>query len=44
MYVHKTAFVDHQPGLASAAAVLIALLAGLLSYAVTKLGNRWKAA
>ncbi|MFF4166564.1 carbohydrate ABC transporter permease [Streptomyces sp. NPDC001741] len=44
MYVHKAAFVDHQPGLASAAAILIALLAGVLSYAVTKLGNRWKAA
>ncbi|MEU1090644.1 carbohydrate ABC transporter permease [Streptomyces sp. NPDC005576] len=44
MYVHKTAFVDHQHGLASAAAILVALLAGLLSYAVTKLGNRWKAA
>ncbi|MGP2440320.1 carbohydrate ABC transporter permease [Streptomyces sp. JW3] len=44
MYVHKAAFVDHRPGLASAAALLIALLAGALSFAVTKLGNRWKAA
>ncbi|GAA5206363.1 carbohydrate ABC transporter permease [Streptomyces thinghirensis] len=44
MFVHKAAFVDHQPGLASAAAILIALTAGALSYAVTKLGNRWKAA
>ncbi|MFE6489092.1 carbohydrate ABC transporter permease [Streptomyces sp. NPDC057757] len=44
MFVHKAAFVDHRPGLASAAAILIALLAGVLSYAVTKLGNRWKAA
>ncbi|WP_345620058.1 sugar ABC transporter permease, partial [Streptomyces ziwulingensis] len=44
MFVHKAAFVDHQQGLASAAAILIALLAGALSYAVTALGNRWKAA
>ncbi|GGU24743.1 carbohydrate ABC transporter permease [Streptomyces daghestanicus] len=44
MFVHKAAFVDHRPGLAAAAALLITLLAGALSFAVTKLGNRWKAA
>ncbi|MFJ4624521.1 carbohydrate ABC transporter permease [Streptomyces sp. NPDC088812] len=44
MFVHKAAFVDHRSGVASAAALMIALLAGALSYAVTTLGNRWKAA
>jgi multiple sugar transport system permease protein len=44
LYLQKAAFVDHQPGRAAAAAILLALVAGALSLAVTKLGNRWKAA
>ncbi|MEV6103700.1 sugar ABC transporter permease [Streptomyces sp. NPDC051940] len=43
-FVQKAAFIDHRPGLASAAALLVAVLAGVLSFVVTKLGNRWKAA
>lgn len=44
MYILNAAFVRHDYGLAAASSLLLAALAGLLSYAVTKLGNRWRSA
>ncbi|MFM9371466.1 carbohydrate ABC transporter permease [Streptomyces sp. Da 82-17] len=44
MYIYAQAFESRDYGLAAAASLLLALVAGLLSYVVTKLGNRWKAA
>ncbi|MEU9996286.1 sugar ABC transporter permease [Streptomyces sp. NPDC050848] len=44
MYIWKTAFVQHDYGLAAAASLLLAALGVVLSYIVTKIGNRWKAA
>ncbi|UUN31116.1 sugar ABC transporter permease [Streptomyces sp. FIT100] len=44
MYIWKTAFVQHDYGLAAAASLLLAALGVVLSYLVTKIGNRWKAA
>ncbi|UNM16767.1 sugar ABC transporter permease [Streptomyces formicae] len=44
MYIWKAAFLQHDYGLAAAASLLLAALGVALSYLVTKLGNRWKAA
>ncbi|MGI5347708.1 carbohydrate ABC transporter permease [Streptomyces sp. CA-250714] len=44
MYILSTAFDAHDYGLAAAASLLLALLAGGLSFVVTTLGNRWRAA
>ncbi|MEU9702246.1 sugar ABC transporter permease [Streptomyces sp. NPDC047981] len=44
MYIWKTAFVQHDYGLAAAASLLLAALGVVLSFIVTKIGNRWKAA
>ena len=44
MYVFKAAFEKHDYGLAAAASLLLALVAGVLSFIVTRLGNRGKAA
>lgn len=43
MYIFNAAFSEHDYGLAAAASLLLAAVAGSLSYIVTKLGNRWKA-
>ncbi|MFP3987166.1 sugar ABC transporter permease [Streptomyces sp. E11-3] len=43
MYIFNAAFKAHDYGLAAAASLLLALVAGVLSFVVTKLGNRWKA-
>ncbi len=43
MYILEAAFTKHDYGLAAAASLLLALLGALLSFVVTKLGNRWKA-
>ncbi len=42
MFIYSTAFLSHDYGLAAAASLLLALVAGVLSFGVTKLGNRWK--
>lgn len=34
--------MGHDYGLAAAASLLLALIAGVLSFVVTKIGNRWK--
>ncbi|MEW2167689.1 sugar ABC transporter permease [Streptomyces sp. NPDC007084] len=44
LFIWKAGFVQHDYGLAAAASLLLALLGVLLSYIVTRLGNRWKAA
>ncbi|MEV7915380.1 carbohydrate ABC transporter permease [Streptomyces griseus] len=43
MFIYTAAFKGHDYGLAAASSLLLALFAGLLSFVVTKLGNRWKA-
>ncbi|MGW6713876.1 carbohydrate ABC transporter permease [Streptomyces globisporus] len=43
MFIYTVAFKGHDYGLAAASSLLLALVAGLLSFVVTKLGNRWKA-
>ncbi|GAA2631944.1 sugar ABC transporter permease [Actinomadura fulvescens] len=40
LYIYRAAFTEHDYGLAAAASLLLAGLAGGLSYAVTKFGNR----
>ncbi|MCX3062661.1 carbohydrate ABC transporter permease [Streptomyces beihaiensis] len=42
MFIYDAAFRGHDYGLAAAGALLLALVAGGLSFVVTKLGNRWK--
>ncbi|MFC5800130.1 carbohydrate ABC transporter permease [Streptomyces formicae] len=44
IYIVNRAFVDHDYGAAAAGAILLAAVAGGLSYVVTTLGNRWKEA
>ncbi|MFF1659409.1 carbohydrate ABC transporter permease [Streptomyces sp. NPDC058255] len=44
LFIWKAGFVGHDYGLAAAASLLLAFLGVLLSYLVTRLGNRWKAA
>ncbi|MEU1200882.1 sugar ABC transporter permease [Streptomyces sp. NPDC005813] len=44
LFIWKAGFVQHDYGLAAAASLLLALLGVVLSYLVTRLGNRWKAA
>ncbi|MEU0781118.1 sugar ABC transporter permease [Streptomyces sp. NPDC006173] len=44
LFIWKAGFVQHDYGLAAAASLLLALLGVILSYIVTRLGNRWKAA
>ncbi len=44
MFIFKAAFERHDYGLAAAGSIVLALVAGVLSYAVTTIGNRWKAA
>ncbi|MGW7265003.1 carbohydrate ABC transporter permease [Streptomyces sp. NPDC054842] len=44
LFIWKAGFVQHDYGLAAAASLILALLGVLLSYIVTRLGNRWKAA
>lgn len=44
MYIYNTAFAKHDYGLAAASSLLLALLAGGLSFVVTRVGNRWRAA
>lgn len=43
MFIYTAAFKGHDYGLAAASSLLLAFVAGLLSFVVTKLGNRWKA-
>ncbi|WP_392839601.1 carbohydrate ABC transporter permease [Streptomyces sp. LN500] len=42
LFIWKAGFVQHDYGLAAAASLMLAALGVLLSYVVTKLGNRWK--
>lgn len=42
MYIYEAAFQRHDYGLAAASALLLAVIAGLASFVVTKLGNRWR--
>jgi multiple sugar transport system permease protein len=44
LFIWKAGFVQHDYGMAAAASLLLAFLGVLLSYIVTRLGNRWKAA
>ncbi|UYQ65460.1 carbohydrate ABC transporter permease [Streptomyces peucetius] len=44
MYIYQAAFTEHDYGLAAAASLLLALLGAVLSFVITKLGNRWKEA
>jgi multiple sugar transport system permease protein len=44
MFIYQAAFTEHDYGLAAAASLLLAVLGALLSFVVTKLGNRWKEA
>ncbi|MEU6142906.1 sugar ABC transporter permease [Streptomyces sp. NPDC047081] len=44
LFIWKAGFVRHDYGLAAAGSLLLAALGVLLSYLVTRLGNRWKAA
>ncbi|WP_185030321.1 carbohydrate ABC transporter permease [Streptomyces candidus] len=44
MFIYQAAFSQHDFGLAAAASLLLALLGVVLSFVVTKLGNRWKEA
>ncbi len=43
MYIYAQAFENRDYGQAAAASLLLAVVAGVLSFVVTKLGNRWKA-
>ncbi|MGI5460633.1 carbohydrate ABC transporter permease [Streptomyces sp. CA-249302] len=44
LFIWKAGFVQHDYGLAAAGSLLLAALGVLLSYLVTRIGNRWKAA
>nr|WP_234384628.1 sugar ABC transporter permease [Streptomyces sp. MMG1121] len=44
LFIWKAGFVQHDYGLAAAASLLLAALGIALSFVVTRLGNRWKAA
>jgi multiple sugar transport system permease protein len=44
MYIYQAAFTIHDYGLAAASSLMLALFGGLLSFVITKLGNRWKEA
>ncbi|MBA2950849.1 carbohydrate ABC transporter permease [Streptomyces himalayensis] len=44
MFIYQAAFTDHDYGLAAAGSLLLAALGAVLSFVVTKLGNRWKEA
>ncbi|MDQ0596923.1 multiple sugar transport system permease protein [Streptomyces canus] len=44
LFIWKAGFVQHDYGLAAAASLMLAALGVALSYLVTRLGNRWKAA
>nr|WP_258314523.1 sugar ABC transporter permease [Streptomyces sp. Act143] len=44
LFIWKAGFVQHDYGLAAAASLMLAALGIALSYLVTRLGNRWKAA
>lgn len=44
MYIYQAAFTKHDYGLAAAASLMLALLGAVLSFVITKLGNRWKEA
>lgn len=44
MYIYQAAFTEHDYGLAAAASLLLALLGAVLSFVITKFGNRWKEA
>lgn len=44
MFIYQAAFSKQDYGLAAAASLLLALLGVLLSFVITKLGNRWKEA
>lgn len=44
MFIYQAAFSKHDYGIAAAASLILALLGALLSYVVTRLGNRWKEA
>ncbi|MCT9077951.1 carbohydrate ABC transporter permease [Streptomyces fulvoviolaceus] len=44
LFIWKAGFVQHDYGTAAAASLMLALLGVVLSYLVTRLGNRWKAA
>ncbi|MCS0602618.1 sugar ABC transporter permease [Streptomyces sp. LP11] len=44
LFIWKAGFVQHDYGLAAAASLLLAALGIALSFLVTRLGNRWKAA
>ncbi|MFD9410589.1 carbohydrate ABC transporter permease [Streptomyces sp. NPDC059989] len=44
MYIVSKAFVDHDYASAAAASLLLALVAGALSFAVTRIGKRWQEA
>ncbi len=42
MYIVSTAFVDHDYAAAAAASLLLAVVAGALSFVVTRIGKRWQ--
>ncbi|MFJ8254129.1 carbohydrate ABC transporter permease [Streptomyces sp. NPDC094466] len=42
MFIYQAAFSKHDYGLAAAASLILALVGVVLSFVVTKLGNRWK--
>jgi multiple sugar transport system permease protein len=44
LFIWKAGFVQHDYGLAAAASLMLAALGVALSFIVTRLGNRWKAA
>ncbi|WP_411104318.1 carbohydrate ABC transporter permease [Streptomyces sp. cmx-4-9] len=44
MFIYQAAFSKHDYGIAAAASLVLALLGALLSFVVTRLGNRWKEA
>ncbi|UUU38373.1 carbohydrate ABC transporter permease [Streptomyces sp. NBC_00162] len=44
MFIYQAAFSKHDYGIAAAASLILALLGALLSFVVTRLGNRWKEA
>ncbi|MEV0094141.1 sugar ABC transporter permease [Streptomyces sp. NPDC050738] len=44
MYIYQAAFSKHDYGTAAAASLMLAVLGALLSFVITKFGNRWKEA
>ncbi|MET8567660.1 sugar ABC transporter permease [Streptomyces sp. NPDC004783] len=44
MFIYQAAFTKHDYGLAAAASLLLAVLGAVLSFVITKFGNRWKEA